>query len=49
MPRQTDTSFEQQADSLLFVLANKGYTGRAVLIFTGVVFALGVLVGAQVF
>ena len=49
MPRQTDTPFEQRADSLLFILANKGYTGRAVLIVTGVVFALGVIVGAQVF
>ena len=49
MPRQTDTPFEQRTDSFLFVLANKGYTGRAVLIFTGAVFALGVLVGAQVF
>ena len=48
MPRQTDTPFEQRADSLLFALANKGYTGRAVLIFTGVVFALGVLVGAWI-
>ena len=49
MPRQTDTPFEQRADSLLFILANKGYTGRAVLVFTAAVFALGVLVGAQVF
>ena len=49
MPRQTDTSFEQRADSLLFILANKGYTGRAVLIVTTAVFALGVLVGVQVF
>ena len=49
MPRQTDTSFEQRADSLLFTLANKGYTGRAVLIVTIAVFALGVLVGARVF
>ena len=49
MPRQTDTPFEQRADSLLFILANKGYTGRAVLIVTVAVFALGVLVGARVF
>ena len=49
MPRQTDTPFEQRADSLLFTLANKGYTGRAVVIFTIAVFALGVLVGARVF
>ena len=48
MPRQTDTSFEQRADSLLFTLANKGYTGRAVLIVTIAVFALGVLVGAWI-
>ena len=48
MPRQTDSPFEQRADSLLFTLANKGYTGRAVLIVTTAVFALGVLVGAQV-
>ena len=48
MPRQTDTPFEQRTDSFLFVLANKGYTGRAVLIFTGAVFALGVLVGARI-
>ena len=48
MPRQTDTSFEQRADSLLFILANKGYTGRAVLIFTGAIFALGVIVGAWI-
>ena len=48
MPRQTDTSLEQRADSLLFTLANKGYTGRAILIVTGVVFALGVLVGAWI-
>ena len=49
MPRQTDTPFEQHTDSFLFILANKGWTGRAVLIFTGAVFALGVLVGARVF
>ena len=49
MPRQTDTPFEQRADSLLFILANKGYAGRAGLVFTAAVFALGVLVGAQVF
>ncbi len=48
MPRQTDTTFEQRADSLLFTLANKGYTGRAVLVVTGAVFALGVLVGAWI-
>ena len=48
MPRPTDTPFEQHTDSFLFMLANKGYTGRAVLLFTGAVFALGVLVGAQV-
>ena len=49
MPRQTDTSLEQRADSLLFTLANKGYTGRAILIVTIAVFTLGVLVGARVF
>ena len=49
MPRQTDTSFEQRADSLLFTLANKGYTGRAVVIVTIAVFVLGVIVGARVF
>ena len=49
MPRQTDTTFEQRADSLLFILANKGYTGRAVVIVTVAVFVLGVLVGAWVF
>ena len=49
MPRQTNTTFEQYTDSFLFILANKGYTGRAVLIFTGAIFALGVLVGARVF
>ena len=48
MPRQTDTPFEQRTDSCLFTLANKGYTGRAVLIVTGAVFALGVLVGARI-
>ncbi len=48
MPRPTDPPFEQRADSLLFALANKGYTGRAVLIVTTAVFALGVLVGAQI-
>ena len=48
MPRQTDTPFEQRTDSLLFTLANKGYTGRAVLIVTIAVFALGVLVGAWI-
>ena len=48
MPRQTDTSFEQHTDSFLFTLANKGYTGRAVLIVTTAVFALGVLVGAWI-
>ena len=49
MPRLTDTPFEQRADSVLFTLANKGYTGRAVLIFTIAVFVLGVIVGARVF
>ncbi len=49
MPRQTDTPFEQRADSLLFSLANKGYTGRAIVIVTTAVFALGVLVGAWIF
>ncbi len=48
MPRQTDTTFEQRADSLLFILANKGYTGRAVVIVTIAVFVLGVIVGARV-
>ena len=48
MPRQTDTTFEQRANSLLFTLTNKGYAGRAVLIVTGAVFALGVIVGARV-
>ena len=48
MPRQTDTTFEQRADSLLFTLANKGYTGRAVVLVTTAVFALGVLVGAWI-
>ncbi len=48
MPRQTDTSFVKRTDSLLFTLANKRYTGLAVLIVTGVVFALGVLVGAWI-
>ena len=49
MPRQTDTPFEKRTDSLLFTLANKSWTARAVLIVTIAVFALGVLVGAQVF
>ena len=49
MPRHTGTSFEQRTDSLLFILANKGYTGRAVLIVTIAIFVLGVLVGAWVF
>ena len=49
MPRQTDTPFEQHTDSLLFILANKGYTGRAVLIVTIAIFVLGVIVGARVF
>ena len=48
MPRQTDTPFEQRTDSLLFMLANKGYTGRAVLIVTIAIFVLGVLVGAWI-
>ncbi len=48
MPRQTDTPFEQRADSLLFMLANKGYTGRAVVIVTIAIFVLGVIVGARV-
>ena len=48
MPRLTDTSFEQRADSLLFILANKGYTGRAVLIVTTAIFVLGVIVGARI-
>ena len=48
MPRQTDTTFEQRADSLLFTLANKGYTGRAVLLVTTAVFVLGVIVGAWI-
>ncbi len=48
MPRQTDTPLEQRVDSLLFILANKGYTGRAVLIVTIAVFVLGVLVGAWI-
>ena len=49
MPRQTDTTFEQHTDSFLFTLANKGYTGRAVVIVTIAIFVLGVLVGARVF
>ncbi len=49
MPRQTDTSFEQHTDSFLFTLANKGYTGRAVVIVMTAVFVLGVIVGARVF
>ena len=49
MPRQTDTTLEQRADSLLFTLANKGYTGRALLIVMSAIFVLGVLVGARVF
>ena len=49
MPRQTDTSFEQHTDSFLFTLANKGYTGRAVLIVATAIFVLGVIVGARVF
>ena len=48
MPRLTDTSFEQRTDSFLFTLANKGWTGRAVLVFTAAVFALGVYIGAQI-
>ena len=48
MPRQS-SDLERRADSLAFVLANKPWTAAAVLIVTGAVFALGVLVGAQVF
>ena len=48
MPRLTDTPFEQRADSFLFMLANKGYTGRAVVIVTIAIFVLGVYVGAWI-
>ena len=48
MPRQTDTPFEQHTDSFLLTLVNKRWTGRAVLIFTGAVFVLGVIVGAWI-
>ena len=48
MPQPRDNPFEQHTDSFLFILANKGWTGRAVLICTGAVFALGVIVGAWI-
>ena len=47
MPRHTP-DLERHVDSLFVVLTQRPWTATAVLIFTGVVFALGVVLGARI-